>query len=39
MAIFHELADAGLVERGEGVLLEDFVLRVGHEEASPCRHG
>ena len=30
----HELADAGLVERGERVLLEDLVLDVGHEEVA-----
>ena len=33
-AILHELADAGLVERGERVLLEDLVLDVGHEEVA-----
>ena len=30
----HELANAGAVERGEGVLLEDFRLGVGHEEGA-----
>ena len=30
----HELADAGCVERGERVLLEDLVLDVGHEEVA-----
>ena len=30
----HELADAGLVDRGERVLLQDFVLGVGAEEGA-----
>ena len=30
----HELANAGAVERGEGVLLEDFRFGVGHEEGA-----
>ena len=30
----HELADAGLIERGERVLLEDLVLDVRHEEVA-----
>ena len=29
-----ELTDAGLVQSGEGVLLEDLVLGVGHQEAA-----
>ena len=30
----HELADAGLIERGERVLFEDFVLGVGVQEVA-----
>ena len=31
---FHEFADAGLIEAGEGVFLEDLILGVGIEEGA-----
>ena len=31
---FNKLSNAGLIQRGKGVLLEDLVLGIGHQEAA-----